>query len=106
MAKVNVKSWRAINGFVFVTPMMQSEKTKGGIFIPDSVREPLNIGKVESNGPGTKDAPTQLKGDEYVIYPKHNKATQSLLINGEEKEFFVMYEKDIYAVATDVEIEE
>ncbi len=46
---------------VVVKPFMGSEISKGGLYIPDSVRKPSNKVKVVAVGDGSKKRPMRLK---------------------------------------------
>lgn len=79
---------------VVVKPFMSSEISKGGLFIPDSVRKPSNKVKVVAAGNGTKKRPMLLKeGD---IGYRVQDWGQEIIIDGEKH--FIMEQSAIIAL--------
>ena len=89
--------FKPINDRVVVKPSPAEEKTKGGIIIPDSVKEKPQRGEVVAVGPGKdgKDASkmTVKKGD-IVLYGKY--AGQEMEFEGTD--YLIMREDDILVV--------
>lgn len=83
-----------------VVQMLESEeKTKGGIFLPDTAKEKPQQARVIAVGPGkTLDdgskSPVDVKEGDVVIFAKY--AGTEVKVDGEE--FLVIAEKDILAV--------
>ena len=81
-----------------VKPMQSEEKTKSGIYLPDTAKEKPQEGKVIAVGPGRmtdegkRIAPDVEVGD-VVIYTKYGGS--EIKIDGEE--FIIMRESDILA---------
>ena len=81
-----------------VKPMQSEEKTKSGIYLPDTAKEKPQEGKVIAVGPGRmtdegkRIAPDVEVGD-IVIYTKYGGS--EIKIDGEE--FIIMRESDILA---------
>ena len=81
-----------------VKPMQSEEKTKSGIYLPDTAKEKPQEGKVIAVGPGRmtdegkRIAPDIEVGD-IVIYTKYGGS--EIKIDGEE--FIIMREGDILA---------
>ncbi|MFO7711196.1 MAG: co-chaperone GroES [Candidatus Woesearchaeota archaeon] len=67
------------------------EKTKGGIYIPDTAKEKTYRGKIVAVGDG-KDIP--VKAGDHVIFESY----AGTEINIEDKKYLVMDIKDILAV--------
>lgn len=84
---------------VIVKILESEEKTKGGIFLPDTAKEKPQQGKVIAVGPGktledgTK-SPVDVKSGDTVLFAKY--AGTEVKIDGDE--FLVIAEKDILAV--------
>jgi chaperonin GroES len=82
-----------------VKPMQSEEKTKSGIYLPDTAKEKPQEGKVIAVGPGrmTEDGKTRITPDvevgDIVIYTKYGGS--EIKIEGEE--FIIMRESDILA---------
>ena len=83
---------------VMVKPMQSEEKTKSGIYLPDTAKEKPQEGKVIAVGPGRmtdegkRIAPDVEVGD-IVLYTKYGGS--EIKIDGEE--FIIMRESDILA---------
>jgi chaperonin GroES len=81
-----------------VKPIQSEEKTKSGIYLPDTAKEKPQEGKVIAVGPGRMNdegkriAPDVEVGD-IVIYTKYGGS--EIKIEGEE--FIIMRESDILA---------
>ena len=83
---------------VVVRPMPKEEKTKGGIVLPDTVKEKPQEGKVIAVGPGSmtedgKRIALDLKVGDVVVYAKY---AGTELKEGNE-ELIIMRESDILA---------
>jgi chaperonin GroES len=83
---------------VLVKPIEKEEKTKSGIYLPDTAKEKPQEGEVIAVGPGKmtdegKRIPMDLKVGDKVIYPTF--AGNTIKIDNEELIFIV--EKDILA---------
>ena len=82
-----------------VKPMQSEEKTKSGIYLPDTAKEKPQEGKVIAVGPGrmTEDGKTRITPNvevgDIVIYAKYGGS--EIKIDGEE--FIIMRESDILA---------
>jgi chaperonin GroES len=82
-----------------VKPLQSEEKTKSGIYLPDTAKEKPQEGKVIAIGPGrmTDDGKTRVTMDvevgDIVLYTKYGGS--EIKIDGEE--FIIMRESDILA---------
>jgi chaperonin GroES len=81
-----------------VKPIKTEEKTKGGIFIPDTAKEKPQEGKVVAVGPGRmtddgKRIPMDIKIGDRVIYTKYGGT--EIKVDGEE--MMILRESDILA---------
>ena len=84
---------------ILVEVLEAEEKTKGGIFLPDTAKEEKTEGKVISVGTGKllesgKVQPLEVKKGDRVIFGKYS--GDEILIEG--KKHKILQEKDILAV--------
>jgi len=83
---------------VVVKPLEAEEKTKGGLFVPDTAKERPQQGEVVAVGPGrTEDgkkiAPEVKVGDR-ILYGKYS-GTE---VTYDGVEYLIMRESDIFAI--------
>jgi chaperonin GroES len=83
---------------VVIKPMKEEEKTKGGIFLPDTAKEKPQRGTVEAVGQGKVDDKgnrilMELKKGDKVIYQKYT-GTE---IKENEEDYLIMRETDVIA---------
>ncbi|MFQ5859950.1 MAG: co-chaperone GroES [Dehalococcoidia bacterium] len=86
---------------VVVQPLEREEKTKGGIYLPDTAQEKPQEGRVIAVGPGRlteegKHLPMELKKGDRVIYSKYAGTEYK---DGDE-EYLILRESDILAKVT------
>jgi chaperonin GroES len=82
-----------------VKPIQKEEMTKGGIFIPDTVKEKPQEGEVVAVGPGRmtddgKRIAMDLKVGDRIIYSKYGGSE----IKIEDVEMIILRESDILAI--------
>lgn len=90
---------RPLQDRVIVEAMEQETKTKGGILIPDTVKEKPMQGKVVAAGPGARDAngkliPMGVQIGDVILYGKWSGT--EVKIDG--KDLLVMKESDIMGI--------
>jgi chaperonin GroES len=83
---------------VLVKPIEKEEKTKSGIYLPDTAKEKPQEGEIVAVGPGKVDdsgkrIPLDLKVGDRVIYAKYG-GTE---IKVDNEEFMILRESDILA---------
>lgn len=83
---------------IVVKPLEAEEKTKGGLFVPDTAKERPQQGEVVAVGPGrTEDgkkiAPEVKVGDK-ILYGKYS-GTE---VTYDGIEYLIMRESDIFAI--------
>jgi len=83
---------------VLVKPIEKEEKTKSGIFIPDTAKEKPQEGEILAVGPGKmtddgKRIPMDLKVGDRVLYAKYG-GTE---IKVDDEELMILRESDILA---------
>jgi chaperonin GroES len=86
---------------VLVKPTEKEEKTKSGIYLPDTAKEKPQEGEVMAVGPGRIDEtgkriPMDLKVGDRVIYAKYG-GTE---IKIDDEEMMILRESDILAKKT------
>ena len=91
--------FRPLHDRVVVRRIEADAKTKGGIIIPDTVKEKPQEGEVVAVGPGARDengklTPTELKPGERVLFGKWSGS--EIKIDGEE--LLIMKETDVMGV--------
>jgi len=79
---------------VLVMPAAASEKSAGGIIIPDTAKEKPQKGTIVAVGNGKVDEPMTVKVGDSVLYGKY--AGTELSVEGSE--FLIMRESDIFAI--------
>ena len=96
MAKLK---FRPLHDRVVVRRIEAEEKTKGGIIIPDTVKEKPQEGEILSVGPGGRDEagkliPIDLKAGDRVLFGKWSGT--EVKIDGED--LLIMKESDVMGV--------
>jgi chaperonin GroES len=96
MTKINLKP---LADRVIVKPMLQEEKTKGGIIVPDTAREKPVEGTVIAVGPGkvSEDGKTvkmEVKEGDKILYGKYSGT--EVTVEGED--YLIMRESDVFAI--------
>ncbi len=91
--------FRPLHDRVVVRRIEAEAKTKGGIIIPDTVKEKPQEGEVVAVGPGARDengklVPTELKPGERILFGKWSGT--EVKIDGEE--LLIMKETDVMGV--------
>ncbi len=91
--------FRPLHDRVVVRRITESEKTAGGIIIPDSAQEKPQEGEIVSAGPGVRGADGKVhaldvKAGDRVLFGKWS--GNEVKINGEE--LLIMKETDIMAI--------
>ena len=91
--------FRPLHDRVVVRRLEGEEKTKGGIIIPDTVKEKPQEGEVVAIGPGARDesgklVPLDLKVGDVVLFGKWSGS--EIKIDG--KELLIMKESDVMGV--------
>jgi chaperonin GroES len=93
--------FRPLHDRVVVKRLSAEEKTKGGIIIPDTVKEKPSQGEVTAVGPGGRDEtgkliPIDIKIGDRVLFGKWSGT--EVTIDGDE--VLIMKESDIMGVLT------
>jgi chaperonin GroES len=93
---------RPVNDRILVARVEEEKKTRGGIIIPDTVKEKPQEGKVVAVGPGRRDEngnriAMEVKKGDRILFSKY--AGTEIKIDGEEHIF--MRENDILGILND-----
>jgi len=91
--------FRPLHDRVVVRRLDQEEKSKGGIIIPDTVKEKPQEGKVIAVGPGVRDEQGRIhaldvKAGDKILFGKWTGTEVKL----DDTEYLVMKESDIFGV--------
>jgi chaperonin GroES len=92
-------AFRPLHDRVVIKRLEGEEKSKGGIIIPDTVKEKPQEGKVVAVGPGARDesgklTPLDVKTGDVVLFGKWSGS--EVKVNGED--LLIMKESDIMGV--------
>jgi chaperonin GroES len=92
-------AFRPLHDRVVVKRLEGEEKTKGGIIIPDTVKEKPQEGKIIAVGPGGRDetgklTPLEVKAGDRILFGKWSGT--EVKIDGED--LLIMKESDILGV--------
>ncbi len=92
-------AFRPLGDRVLVRRVEEEQKTKGGIIIPDTVKEKPQEGKVVSVGPGARDdtgkiQPMDLKEGDRILFGKWSGSEIKL----EGEDLIIMKESDVLGV--------
>ena len=84
---------------IVIKPAEADEKTKGGLFLPDTAKEKPVWGEVIAAGPGKtteegKKVPMEVKVGDKVLYGKYSGT--EITIDGQE--VLIMRESDVFAI--------
>lgn len=95
----NKNKIRPLQDRLIVRRLDNSEKTAGGLFIPDSAQEKPQQGKVIAVGKGKvlEDGtvrPLDVSVDDIIVFGKYS--GQEIKVDGED--FLIMKEDDVYGV--------
>ena len=87
---------------ILVQRIQEENKTKGGIYIPDSAKEKPSEGKVIEVGPGRSDdkghvKPLQVEKGDRILFGKYGGT--EVKIGGEE--YLIMSENDVLVIIED-----
>lgn len=90
---------RPLHDRVLVKRMKEEEKTKGGLYIPESAKEAPAEGKIIAVGAGKKDdngklIPLDVKVGDKVLFSKYG--GNDIKLDGEE--YIIMREEDILGI--------
>jgi len=91
---------RPLSDHILIEPVKEEEKTKAGIFLPETAsKERSEQGKVIAVGPGKRNEkgemlPVSVKAGDKVLFTKYGPNE----IKVEDKEYLIASESDILAI--------
>ncbi len=91
---------KPLSDHILIEPIKEEEKTKGGIFLPETAnKEKSETGKILAIGPGKKTddgkiIPLSVKPGDKVLFSKYGPSE----IKVEDKEYLIATESDILAI--------
>ncbi len=94
-----IMSIKPLSDHIVIEALKQEEKTKSGIYLPETAKEKPEQGKVIAVGPGKKNEqgvliPLEVKVGDVVLFTKYGPNE----ITVDEKEYLVAREEDILAI--------
>lgn len=97
---MNVKELKPLGDRVLIKPVVEEEKSKGGILLPDTVsKEKPQVGEILAVGPGStnkegKIIPMTVKKGDKVVYAKYSGTD---IKDDDDEDYLLLSEKDILA---------
>ncbi len=98
---MKIKGLKPLGDRVLIKPSSEEEKSKGGIFLPDTVsKEKPQVGEILAVGPGSlnkegKLVPLTVKKGDKVVYAKYSGTD---IKDENDEEYLLLSEKDILAI--------
>ena len=98
---MNVKELKPLGDRVLIKPLVEEEKSKGGILLPDTIsKEKPQAGEILAVGPGGtnkegKLVPMIVKKGDKVIYAKYSGTD---IKDDDDEDYLILSEKDILAI--------
>ncbi|MDR3208354.1 MAG: co-chaperone GroES [Rickettsiales bacterium] len=87
---------KPLHNYVLLRRIEETNKTAGGIIIPDTAKEKPSTGEVIAVGPGTKDEPVSVKAGNRVLFGKWASSANEVKIDGED--YILIKETDILGI--------
>src|SRR4030043_1412013 len=98
---MKIKGLKPLGDRVLIKPMVEEEKSKGGIVLPDTIsKEKPQVGEVLSVGPGGtnkegKLVPMTVKKGDNVVYAKYSGTD---IKDADDEDYVFLSEKEILAI--------
>ncbi len=99
---MNIKELKPLGDRVLIKPLVEEEKSKGGILLPDTVsKEKPQAGEILAVGPGAtnkdgKIVPMTVKKGDKVVYAKYSGT--DIKNDDDDEDYLILSEKDILAI--------
>jgi chaperonin GroES len=87
---------KPLHNYVLMERIEETNKTAGGIIIPDTAKEKPQTGKVVAAGPGLKDEPVSVKKGDTVLFGKWASSANEVKLDG--KDYILIKETDILGI--------
>ena len=85
-----------LHNYVLLERIEETNKTAGGIIIPDTAKEKPSTGKVVAAGPGLKDEPMSVKAGDTVLFGKWASSANEVKLDG--RDYVLIKETDILGI--------
>src|SRR5665648_126597 len=101
LQSMNIKGLKPLGDRVLIKPVVEEEKSKGGILLPDTVsKEKPQAGEILAVGPGAtnkdgKIVPMTVKKGDKVVYAKYSGTD---IKDDDDEDYLILSEKDILAI--------
>jgi chaperonin GroES len=97
---MRIKSFKALNDYILIDPVVNERKTRSGIIIPETAEETIypSVGKVLSAGEGYGQYTRQVNDGEILAYNKNNTYNIALDLGDGTKDFKLIRQIDAYGV--------
>ena len=98
---MNIKELKPLGDRVLIKPVVEEEKSKGGILLPDTIsKEKPQAGEILAVGPGAtnkdgKIVPMTVKKGDKVVYAKYSGTD---IKDDDDEDYLILSEKDILAI--------
>jgi len=98
---MNIKELKPLGDRVLIKPLVEEEKSKGGILLPDTIsKEKPQAGEILAVGPGAtnkdgKIVPMTVKKGDKVVYAKYSGTD---IKDDDDEDYLILSEKDILAI--------
>jgi len=99
---MNIKELKPLGDRVLIKPLVEEEKSKGGILLPDTIsKEKPQAGEILAVGPGAtnkdgKIVPMTVKKGDKVVYAKYSGT--DIKDDDDDEDYLILSEKDILAI--------
>jgi chaperonin GroES len=87
---------KPLHNYVLLERIEETNKTAGGIIIPDTAKEKPSTGMVIAVGNGTKDEPMTVKAGDRVLFGKWASSANEVKLDG--KDYILIKETDILGI--------
>ena len=98
---MNITELKPLGDRVLIKPLVEEEKSKGGILLPDTIsKEKPQAGEILAVGPGAtnkdgKIVPMTVKKGDKVVYAKYSGTD---IKDDDDEDYLILSEKDILAI--------
>ena len=88
--------FKPLHNYVLLEKIEETNKTAGGIIIPDTAKEKPSTGRVIAVGPGLPDGPMSTKAGDAVLFAKWASSVNDIKLDG--KDYILIKETDILGI--------
>ena len=87
---------KPLHNYILLKPIEETDRTAGGIIIPDTAKNKPSSGEVVAAGPGLKDEPVSVKAGDRVMFAKWASSSNEIKLDG--KDYILIKETDILGI--------